>query len=601
MLRSHWNPTERYTAETFLKEAEPWLQDLPRAESLEAARAMLFHRAGAISFDLGHLDNAHSSIQWICARDCARVLQTMFLPRSARMAEFDMAQAVWDVACGRSRPELGTGFWAEMIHLVRGLLGRADIGGPIEDDLFDEQAGRAAALVRSDQLDAMWKRVTTAMARFEDGLSDQAQSRRDKRRRDVLNALGGSEQDWQDWRWHRDHVLLTPQALASAIRVSPAQVELVRRARGGRLPFGVTPYYASLMDDDPSQGRDRAIRAQVLPPSRYVDSMLKERSQRRDAFDFMREVDTSPADLITRRYPAIAILKPYNSCPQICVYCQRNWEIEEALAPDALATRESIDAAIDWFHEHPAMREVLLTGGDPLTMDDELLGYILGRLSQVEHLDLIRIGTRTPVTLPMRITESVADLLASYRKPGRREVVVVTHIESVYEVTPDMVAAVNRLRTRGIAVYNQHVLHFFVSRRFEASALRMLLRRIGIDPYYTFVPKGKEEMGDYRVPIARLLQERKEEARLLPGLRRTDETVYNVPRLGKNHIRALQHRDLLAIQPNGSRVYEFHPWEKFITDRRPYLAIDPPVLDYLIRMAELGEDPEDYRSIWYYY
>jgi len=81
-------------------------------------------------------------------------------------------------------------------------------------------------------------------------------------------------------------------------------------------------------------------------------------------------------------------------------------------------------------------------------------------------------------------------------------------------------------------------------------------------PLYLFVPKGKDELADYRVPLARLLQERKEEARLLPGTRRMDDTVYNIPRLGKNYVRAMQHRDLLAIRPDGSRVYEFHPWEK---------------------------------------
>ncbi|MBW1872827.1 MAG: KamA family radical SAM protein, partial [Deltaproteobacteria bacterium] len=145
------------------------------------------------------------------------------------------------------------------------------------------------------------------------------------------------------------------------------------------------------------------------------------------------------------------------------------------------------------------------------------------------------------------------------------------------------------------------VYTFFTSRRFEAARLRMLLRRIGIDPYYTFVTKGKEETGDYRMPVARLLQEQKEEARLLPGIRRTDEVVYNVPRLGKNHIRAYQHRNLLSIEPNGVRVYEFHPWEKNIIQRDNYIGGDVQILDYLNRLAAIGEDPYDYRSIWYYY
>jgi lysine 2,3-aminomutase len=164
-----------------------------------------------------------------------------------------------------------------------------------------------------------------------------------------------------------------------------------------------------------------------------------------------------------------------------------------------------------------------------------------------------------------------------------------------------MALAVNRLKRQGISVFNQQVYTFFVSRRFETALLRVLLRRIGIDPYYTFVAKGKEETGDYRVPVARLLQEQKEESRLLPGIRRTDEVVYNVPRLGKNHVRAVQHRDLVSIEPDGTRVYEFHPWEKNIVQRDNYIGGDVSILNYLSRLAAIGENPEDYRSIWYYY
>jgi lysine 2,3-aminomutase len=242
-----------------------------------------------------------------------------------------------------------------------------------------------------------------------------------------------------------------------------------------------------------------------------------------------------------------------------------------------------------------------VTGGDPLGMPDDKLFDILNKLAAIPHIEVIRIGTRTPVTLPMRITPEVAEFLGSLRKPGRREICLVTHIEHPYEITPELVAAVDRLKRQGISVFNQLVYSFFVSRRFEASKLRMLLRRCGIDPYYTFMPKGKSETSDYRVPLARLLQEQAEESRLLPGSRRTDELVYNVPGLGKNYLRAFQHRDLLAVLPDGSRVYDFHPWEKGIVDRDAYVGQDVPLLHYLSRLEEMGENPADYESIWYYY
>jgi lysine 2,3-aminomutase len=315
----------------------------------------------------------------------------------------------------------------------------------------------------------------------------------------------------------------------------------------------------------------------------------------------MLEHDTSPLPLLTRRYPSVAILKPFNTCPQICVYCQRNWEIEEAMAPGALADWSRIEAAIAWLEAHPAITEVLVTGGDVLALPDEVIRRILDRLVSIPHLDLIRIGTRVPVTLPMRVTGDLAALLGSYRRPGRREVCVVTHVEHAYEITEDLVTSIERLRREGIAVFNQHVYTFYVSRRFEAARLRTLLRRCGIEPYYTFVPKGKDETAAYRVPLARLLQEQKEEARLLPGSRRTDEPVFNVPGLGKNYVRAVQHRDLIGIRPNGCRVYEFHPWEKAVASALTWVGDDVSILDYLRRLAEFGEDPTDYESIWYYF
>ncbi len=165
-----------------------------------------------------------------------------------------------------------------------------------------------------------------------------------------------------------------------------------------------------------------------------------------------------------------------------------------------------------------------------------------------------------------------------------------------------MVEAVNRLRLRGIGVYNQLVYTFYISRRFEAAALRRQLRLIGIDPYYTFNTKGKDETIGYRVPIARLIQEQQEEARLLPGLSRTDEAVFNVPRQGKCYLRAREYRNLLSIMPNGARVYEFLSWEKKVSQHTTtFLTEDVPILDYLERLRQVGESSSDYESIWYYY
>jgi lysine 2,3-aminomutase len=127
------------------------------------------------------------------------------------------------------------------------------------------------------------------------------------------------------------------------------------------------------------------------------------------------------------------------------------------------------------------------------------------------------------------------------------------------------------------------------------------LKEIGVDPYYVFNMKGKAEMAEYSVPVARLLQERKEEARILPGIFRTDEPVFNVPFLGKNHIRAWQDHELISILPTGERIYAFHPWEKNIRNVDSYMYRDVSIRSYLEKLKEVGEDIEEYRSIWYYY
>ncbi len=592
---------QRYTPEHFKAEAENILAVVRRAGSVSEARRTLYAYVSGEQCDRSDEETTSLRALLPVIRDCARAWRGMLLESSEKAAGFSIAQALYDLAQDVPRPDLQAGFYAEMTHMAMGLAGKA-LRIPFEESESSAAAtGRVAAIHRSDELDRLWQSVEKKMSCYQDGLAPEARGRRSKRRAKILSALGGTSKNFADWRWHIAQIARDAETLERMVPLSPAERETIRRATRGKLPFGVTPYYASLFDDEPDLGRDRAVRAQVIPPQEYVDRMLVHRDNRECAFDFMLERDTSPVDLVTRRYPAIAILKPYNTCPQICVYCQRNWEIDEAMAPAAMASPETLDAAIDFVARHPALHEILVTGGDPLGLEDNVLIGILNRLAEIPHIDLIRIGTRTLVTLPMRITPELARNLGKLRLPGSREICIVTHVEHPYEITPDLVTAVNRLKRQGISVYNQLVYTFFVSRRFEAAKLRLLLRRAGIDPYYTFMTKGKEETGAYRVPLARLLQEHKEEARLLPGLCRTDEPVYNVPGLGKNYLRAFQHRDLLAVLPGGSRVYSFHPWEKGITHREAYVGQDVPLLEYLSRLEDLGENADEYESLWYYY
>jgi len=584
----------------FREEHGDFLGLIRAAEDVDDARRALYHYVTEQQYQTHFDDRDFSNFEMTVIRDCARVLRSVLARGSDLRAGFSVTRALWDLARGVDRPDLSPAFFAEMSHILHGLHGRALGLSPEPSSLGDVQ-GREAAVARSLELDHIWSGIEQTMGRYESGLSPLAVERRARRRKELLDVFGAADEDWSDWHWQVRNIIEDPKRLAAAVHLREHEFAAVQRAVETGQPFGITPYYASLMDNDPESGRDRAVRAQVLPPASYVECVAAQGDKRAESFDFMRETDTSPVDLVTRRYPAIVILKPFNTCPQICVYCQRNWEIERAMAPGAMARRDELERAVEWIRDHPAIKEVLVTGGDPLAMSDGALERILKNLASIPHIELIRIGTRTPVTLPMRITEDLARMLGSFREPGVRDVCLVTHAEHVYEITPEFVEAVERLRRHGLSVYNQLVFTFYVSRRFESAALRRLLRKCGVAPYYTFAPKGKEETDDYRVPIARILQEQQEEARMLPGMRRTDAPVYNVPGLGKNHLRAAQNRDIVSILPDGTRVYEFHPWEKNVVERDSYIGQDVPLLTYLERLAAIGENPADYSSIWYYF
>ncbi|MBI9104982.1 MAG: KamA family radical SAM protein [Spirochaetales bacterium] len=590
-----------YSRDLFLEECGGFLYDLKGCKTLAGTREVLREKAIRLFVANSTEEKKPWDRFFTRRRDSVNAFMSMLSRRAENLAGFSLTQALWDLARELPRKDLQPGFYAEMIHLIWALEDRtADKPLLARKSQAGRYNGREAAIVRSDELDALWMRVEHFMDRYSHGLHREIIAERGVNKERISAELKATDKEWNDWKWQTLNVAKDADALKNLIYLSESEELNIRKARNARLPFGVTPFYLSLMDSIPGSVRDKSLRYQVFPPSRYVNTMADNRNSQ-ETSDFMGEVDTSPIDLVTRRYPGIVILKPYNTCPQICVYCQRNWEIDEVLDPDAMASWEKIEAAVEWIGEHPAVHEILITGGDPMLLDDEVLECLLEMVCSLPSIHRVRIGTRTPVTLPMRFTEKVAAILGRFQNQ-EREIVLVTHVQHPYELNPAMALAVKRLRVHGISTYNQQVFTFYSSRRFETALLRRLLRRIGIEPYYTFLPKGKSETADYRVPISRLLQEENEEARLLPGLTRTDEAVYNVPRLGKNYLRAKQNRDLLSILPDGSRIYEFHPWEKNIVEQASYVGDTVPILEYLKRLKEeRGEACSDYESIWYYF
>ncbi|MBN2158185.1 MAG: KamA family radical SAM protein [Spirochaetes bacterium] len=593
---------EKFTPQLFLSLSEEWNAILRSGEDIEEIRKNLMHHINHRQFiTYSEKEAAMHDLDLVIIRDCVRAWRGILHPRSEGLAGFSVLNELIKTAKGEPDPSLSEAFWAEICFLTKGVEGKFRLHEKTEFSFADtgDLKGRDAAHLRSQELDLIHGYLENRMAHYVSGLDNHLLRKRTASRNRILSFTRSNKSNWEDWRWQLRHIARDETRLREYADLSNAEIEQIKKTNALGIPFGVTPYYASLFTE-PGDIEGAAIRAQVLFPESYTAAY---ESGGRDEYisDFMLETDTSPIDLITRRYPGIVILKPYNSCPQICVYCQRNWEIKGPLEKGALAGEKQLDEAIGWIEEHAAITEVLVTGGDPLVMSDSRLKNIMKKLARIGHVERIRIGTRTPVTLPMRFTDDLCAMLASFRVPGKREIAIITHIQHPYEITPDFIRAVEKIRKRGISVYNQLVFTFFVSRKFEAARLRGLIRLCGVDPYYSFYPKGKLETVDYRVPIARMLQEQKEEARLMPGLVRMDEPVYNVPGMGKNNLNAWQHRDLISIGRDGCRIYEFHPWEKKIADQKTYVGHDVPILDYLKRLERIGESASDYESIWYYF
>lgn len=590
---------------------------LKESEDLEKARQGLFKFSKDLEWKYREGKEELHKLEYATALEAIKVFNNFISPRNEEISGFSTLDYLRNLTKDDQgiTEEVSDGFLEEFIHLFKAMEGKADISSGWLRPLLEKDGvkivdfakikGREAGISRSNYLDKLYEKVHNFIDRYPSGCDDKLIKEREGNRQKILDYFGASINDWSDYYWHLKHIFQDKNDLENLKKLVPLteeDIKAIEIAIENKIPFGITPYYLSLFDFSRSDRKnDYQVRSQVIPPIHYVTLMKEHRKERSYYFDFMGEHDTSPEELITRRYPMISILKPYDTCPQICVYCQRNWEITGPMMPEAVPSKESLDKALDWFAKHTSMKDVLITGGDPLALGDEKIKYIMDRLCQMEHVINIRWATRTPVTLPMRITDELTKLIGSYLKPGKRNICVVTHIEGASEVTPELAEAVMKFRKQGIYVYNQLVYTLETSRRFQNVAARIAMKKAGVDPYYTFYPKGKEETEDYLVPVARLWQERKEEARLIPGIFRTDEPVFNVPRLGKNHVRAWQDRELIALNKEGRRIYLWHPWEKGIASVEPYIYKDLPIYKYLQELAKRGEDIEEYKSIWYYY
>ena len=288
---------------------------------------------------------------WVAVRSAMAAFENILSRRNERMAGFSLLQYCVDLVHGTSGDQVehpAPGFFAEMQHLVWGITGHISIYDDSEvTDCFVSE-GREAAEIRSRDLSEMAAGIHGLVERYTWGMDEEVVETRERNKQRIMDYFGGNDEDWNDWRWQVRHVIRDADTLKDLVYVSAEEEEAVREARKHHVPFGITPYYVSLMDNEPDSTRDRTVRAQVIPSRFYVESFLRSRNEGQ-SMDFMLERDTSPIDGITRRYPMIVILKPIVTCPQICVYCQRNWEIDDVWQPSEKGMpRKALDKAVQW-------------------------------------------------------------------------------------------------------------------------------------------------------------------------------------------------------------------------------------------------------------
>lgn len=291
-------------------------------------------------------------------------------------------------------------------------------------------------------------------------------------KRKILQALDGTEENWNDWKWQMRNRITRVETLAQFINLTQAEIDRINEA-GKQFRWAISPYYASLMDPD---NPDCPIRKQAVPSIREVEDTC-------GSLDPMGEIWTSPAPAITRRYPDRLIINVTNQCAMYCRHCQRRRNIGES---DRQTPRKDLKAALDYIRQNPEIRDVLITGGDALLLDNNTLDWLLTELDDIEHVEIKRIGTRTPVTMPQRITAKLCSILEKHHP-----VYVNTQYNSPEEVTQEAALACARLAKAGVPLGNQSVLLAGVND--DPHVMKKLcqeLLKIRVRPYYIFHAKS---------------------------------------------------------------------------------------------------------------
>jgi lysine 2,3-aminomutase len=313
-----------------------------------------------------------------------------------------------------------------------------------------------------------------------------------------------TDQQWNDWRWQARNRVRTLDQLESMLVLSDEERDALL-AGGSMLPIGVTPYYMSLLSRDDSQ---HALRRTVIPTSREMVRTSGE------ADDPLGEDKHSPVPGLVHRYPDRVLLLVLDFCSTYCRYCTRSRVVGHG---ELIPSERRLERAFDYIRQTPEIRDVLISGGDPLALNEERLDWILTRLREIPHVEFIRIGTKMPAVLPQRITPQLCRVLRKFHPLWMS-----LHFTHPDECTPESARACGRLADAGIPLGSQTVLLKGINDNVETMkelVHRLLLMRVR--PYYLYQCDPISGSSHFRTPVSKGLE-------IIEGLR-GHTTGYAVP------------------------------------------------------------------------
>ncbi len=552
-------------------------------------------------------------------------------------------------------------------------------------------------LLQHNQPQPSMNRVKAWTERWPSGLNEEVQKIREQNKGRIIHALiqkienrksttsrfqfpeGISYEDkfrrvnewWNDFRFHLSMAIKSPTELNRFLgnSLSTETMYLLSRARKKGMPFFATPYYLSLLNCTKSGYNDEAIRSYILYSPQLVETFGQIKAWERE--DIVESGKPNAAGWllpdghnIHRRYPEVAILIPDTmgrACGGLCASCQRMYDFQskrlnfefQTLQPKE-TWEKKMRRLMTYFEEDTQLRDVLITGGDALMSQNKTLKNILEAVYRMAarkqkanlarpdgekyaELQRIRLGSRLPAYLPMRIDDELIEILRDFKERasaiGIRQFIIQTHFQTPLEVTPDAKEGIRKLLSAGWLITNQLVYNVAASRRGHTNRLRQILNKEGVICYYTFSVKGFDENSAVFTPNSRSIQEQEEEKCFgnmimedaynlsvsletaldpaacirqflkihhLPFLS-TDRSVLNLPAIGKSMT-----FNLVGITTEGKRILRF---DHDATRRHSpiinkmgqvYIVENKSIAAYLRQLHAMGEEVEDYTSIWNY-